>query len=123
MVCTSSRIGIVEMTWLAGSVWLTPSCMYVTAVARPPSTVMPVSRADISSLPPAACTLSAQTSHIMPGPYLGYWNSSMRVVMSVWLRFGRMALITALRRSRFLIRCAAQSAGMSETGTPQTFSV
>ena len=60
---------------------------------------MPVSRADISSLPPAACTFSAQTSHIMPGPYLGYWNSSMRVVISVWLRFGRMAFITALRRS------------------------
>ena len=84
---------------------------------------MPVSRADISRVPPAACTSPAQTSHIMPGPYLGYWNSSMRVVMSVWLRLGRMALITALRRSRFLIRWAAQSAGMSATGTPHTFSV
>ena len=59
----------------------------------------------------------------MPGPYLGYWNSSMSVVMSVWPRLGRMALITALRRSRFLTRWAAQSAGMSDTGTPQTFSV
>ena len=84
---------------------------------------MPVNRADISSVPPAACTFSAQTSHIIPGPYLGYWNSSMRVVMSVWPRLGRTALITALRRSRFLTRWAAQSAGISDTGTPQTFSV
>ncbi len=74
-------------------------------------------------VPPAARTLSAQTSHIMPGPYLGYWNSSMSVVISVWPRLGRMAFITALRRSRFFTRWAAQSAGMSETGTPHTFSV
>ena len=84
---------------------------------------MRVSRASISSVPPAACTLSAQTSHIIPGPYFGYWNSSMRVVMSVWPRLGRMALTTALRRSRFFTRWAAQSAGMSDTGTPHTFSV
>ena len=84
---------------------------------------MPVSRARISRVPPAACTFSAQTSHIIPGPYLGYWNSSMRVVISVCPRLGRMALMTALRRSRFFTRWAAQSAGMSETGTPHTFSV
>ena len=75
------------------------------------------------SVPPAACTFSAHTSHIIPGPYLGYWNSSMRVVISVWLRLGRMALMTALRRSRFLMRWAAQSAGICETSTPQTRSV
>ena len=91
--------------------------------ARPSTTLMAVSRAPSSSVPPAACTFSAQPSHIIPGPYLGYWNSSMRVVISVWLRLGRMALTTALRRSRFLTRCAAQSAGISETGTPHTFSV
>ena len=84
---------------------------------------MPASRASISTVPPAAFTFSVQTSHIMPGPYLGYWNSSISVVISVWPRLGRMALMIALRRSRFLIRWAAQSAGMSETGTPQTFSV
>ena len=44
---------------------------------------MPVNRASNSTVPPAASTFSAATSHIMPGPYLGYWNSSMRVVMSV----------------------------------------
>ena len=100
-----------------------PPWVYVTDTARPPSTWMPVSRASISRVPPAACTFSAHTSHIMPGPYLGYWNSSMRVVMSVWPCLGRMELSTALRRSRFLTRCAAQSAGISDTGTPHTFSV
>ena len=25
-------------------------------------------------------TLSVQISHIIPGPYLGYWNSSIRLV-------------------------------------------
>ena len=84
---------------------------------------MRVRRASSSTLPPAAATLSAQTSHIIPGPYLGYWNSSMSVVISVWPRLGMMALTTALPRSRFLTRWAAQSAGMSATGTPQTFSV
>ena len=84
---------------------------------------MRASRAPISRVPPAARTLSAQTSHIIPGPYLGYWNSSIRVVISVWPRLGSMALSTALRRSRFLTRWAAQSAGMSATGTPHTFSV
>ena len=84
---------------------------------------MRVSRAAISRVPPAAWTLSAQTSHIIPGPYLGYWNSSMRVVISVCPRLGRIAFSTALRRSRFFTRWAAQSAGMSATGTPHTFSV
>ena len=84
---------------------------------------MVVSRAPISTVPPAALTLSAACSHIMPGPSLGYWNSSMSVVISVWPRLGRIEFIRALRRSRFLTRCAAQSAGISETGTPHTFSV
>ena len=123
MVCTSSRMGMVETTCEAATVCSVPPWVYVTDTARPPSTVMPVSRAPISTVPPAACTFSAQTSHIMPGPYFGYWNSSMRVVMSVWPRLGRMELITALRRSRFLTRWAAQSAGISDTGTPHTFSV
>ena len=123
-MCTSSRIGMVEITCDAATVCSVPPWVYVDATtARPPSTWMAASRAPISTVPPAACTLSAQTSHIIPGPYLGYWNSSMRVVISVWLRLGRMAFMTALRRSRFLTRCAAQSAGISATGTPHTFSV
>ena len=63
---------------------------------------MPVSRARISRVPPAACTFSAATSHIMPGPYLGYWNSSMSVVISVWPRLGRMALMHRLAQVEVL---------------------
>ena len=47
----------------------------------------------------------------------------MRLVISVCLRRGNRALITALRRSRFLMRCAAQSDGICDTFTPHTFSV
>ena len=123
IVCTSSRIGMVEITWAAGTVFSLPSTTYVAETARPPSTWMPVRHASSSTVPPAACTFSEQCSHIMPGPNLGYWNSSMSVVISVWPRLGRMEFIRALRRSRFFTRWAAQSAGISETGTPQTFSV
>jgi hypothetical protein len=67
--------------------------------------------------------LSAAVSHIMPGPYFGYWNSSMREVMSFWFRFGSTALIIALDSDRLFTRCAAQSDGISLTWTPQSFSV
>ena len=77
----------------------------------------------ISTVPPPLSTRSRHRSHIIPGPNLGYWNSSMRLVICCWLRFGVRALSTALPRSRFLIRWAAQSEGISLTGTPQTFSV
>ena len=43
--------------------------------------------------------------------------------MSFWLRLGISALTIALASDRFLIRCAAQSAGILDTGMPQTFSV
>ena len=43
--------------------------------------------------------------------------------MSVCFRLGVRALMMALPRDRPFTRCAAQSAGMSFTGTPQTFSV
>ena len=62
-------------------------------------------------------------SHIIPGPYLGYSNSSMRLAISFWFRLGRRALSTALKSERFLMRWAAQSAGISSAGMPQTFSV
>ena len=113
---------MVEITCDAGTV-----CSSALVVrrrrARRPRRLIVVSGARISTVPPAARTFSAQTSHIIPGPYFGYWNSSISVVMSVWLRFGRSAFMTALHRTRFLTRCAAQSAGISVTGTPQTFSV
>ena len=77
----------------------------------------------ITTVEPWATTLSRQTSHIIPGPYLGYWNSSMSEVMSFWFRFGSSALTMALPSDRSLTRWAAQSAGISLTGTPHTFSV
>jgi len=47
----------------------------------------------------------------------------MSDVMSFWFRFGSTALTMALPSVRPFTRCAAQSAGMSETGTPHSFSV
>jgi len=76
-----------------------------------------------STEPPRSLTCSAQRSHIRPGPDLGYWNSSMRLAMSFWLRRGSSAFSTAENSERFLMRCAAQSAWISVAGTPQTFSV
>ena len=74
--------------------------------------------------PPRLATCSAQRSHIIPGPYFGYWNSSIRLVMSCLVqRRGSSALRTAPASDRFLIRCAAQSACSSVAGMPQTFSV
>ena len=72
---------------------------------------------------PAASTFSRHASHIIPGPYLGYWNSSISEVISFWFRFGSSALTMAENRERFLIRWAAQSAWMSEAGRPHSFSL
>ena len=94
-----------------------------TETARPSWWLTLVTVVSVVRVLPAAVTLSRQTSHIIPGPYLGYWNSSMREVISFWLRFGARALTIALPSERPLTRCAAQSAGMSATGTPQSFSV
>src|SRR5207302_10169749 len=52
------------------------------------------------TLEPCASTSSRQRSHIIPGPYFGYWNSSMRLVMSFWLRLGSTALSTAFDSDR-----------------------
>ena len=82
-----------------------------------------VTTVSISTFVPAASTLSVHTSHIIPGPYFGYWNSSMREVISFWLLFGRIALTAALPSERFLMRWAAQSAGSLSVGMPHTFSV
>jgi hypothetical protein len=59
----------------------------------------------------------------MPGPYFGYWNRSISVVISVEPFWGRNAAITAFMIVRFLMRCAAQSAWISVAGMPHTFSV
>jgi len=39
-------------------------------------------------LPPKAATFLAAVSHIIPGPYFGYWNSSISEVISFWFVFG-----------------------------------
>ena len=53
---------------------------------------MPTTRVFMTTLQPLASTRSRQRSHIIPGPYFGYWNSSISEVMSFWLRFGISAV-------------------------------
>ena len=65
-----------------------PAVTASTSTARPPSWRILVTRVSMTTLEPLASTLSRQTSHIIPGPYLGYWNSSMREVISFWFRLG-----------------------------------
>ena len=100
----------------------------MTATAAPSSTWTVVAEVSIRTSPPAA-TCSAQRSHIMPGPYFGYWNSSIRLVTC----FGGPAACrptrtgcgshTAFHSDMPLIRWAPQSAEISEAGTAQTFSL
>ena len=60
----------------------------MTAMALPSAWRTLVTAVSMTTLEPCATTLSRQTSHIIPGPYFGYWNSSMSEVMSFWFRFG-----------------------------------
>jgi len=57
------------------------------------------------------------------GPYFGYWNASIRVVISVWPLGWKIAFLIAENSERFLMRWAAQSAWISVPGMPQSFSV
>ncbi len=126
-------IGIDEMTSVQGYSVCTPACSATTATARSSSWRIVTALVSIRTLEPAASTLSRQTSHIIPGPYLGYWNSSISEVMSVALPFfrkdidagreSRMAFTPAFHSDMFLMRWAAQSAWMLLAGTPQTFSL
>ena len=100
-----------------------PAVRTVTSTALPPAWRIRVTGASITTLVPCASTRSRQRSHIIPGPSLGYSNSSMSEVMSFWLRRGRSAFHTALASERFLMRCAAKSAVSSVAGSPQAFSV
>jgi len=84
---------------------------------------MPTTRVCMRTVQPFASTFSVQRSHIIPGPYFGYWNSSISEVISFWFRLGSRALTTALHRDRFLMRWAAKSAGSLLTGTPHSFSL
>src|ERR1700737_4117105 len=117
-------IGIEEITaWHGYSVSVPSSDSATTATARPSAWRTLRAVVFIRTLVPAASTFSRQRSHIMPGPYFGYWNSSISDVMSFWLRLGSTALTMALNSDRFFMRWAAQSALTSVAGTPHTFSV
>ena len=77
--------------------------------------------------PPCACVRCAAASHIMPGPFRGYRNEPINVLIclerSFGSRFGSSAFQMALESDSPLIRCAAQSAEISLQLIPQTFSV
>ena len=79
------------------------------------------------TVPPISRTRRAQASQSMPGPFLGYRNDSIRVLiiadLSLRTRLGQMALRIASRRESPLIRWAAQSAEISLQLIPHTFSV
>jgi hypothetical protein len=121
---SSELMAIEEMTWPHPKVRSVPSGdLASTAVARPREWRTLVTGTCMWISEPEATTLSRQTSHIIPGPYFGYWNSSISEVISFWFRFGMRALTMALPSDSSFTRWAAQSAGIELTGTPQTFSV
>jgi hypothetical protein len=64
------------MTWLQACSVRPPSDSTTTEVARPPEWQMAVVRVSMTTFDPCASTFSRATSHIIPGPYLGYSNSS-----------------------------------------------
>src|ERR671913_108300 len=89
MARSSWDMGIEEMISVQGYSVSTPACSATTATARSPSWRTLTALVSMRTFEPDASTLSRQTSHIIPGPYLGYWNSSMSEVMSVALPFFR----------------------------------
>src|SRR5918994_65222 len=129
MALSSSENGIDETTWSAGYSVVTPSVSATTAVARPPSWRVPGTGGSLITLVPAASTRSRHRSHIIPGPYLGYWNRSMRLVTCLDLsarapaRRARSGSHTALHSDMPLMRCAPQSAEICDGGVAHTFSV
>ena len=111
------------MTWLAGNTAGPSGPSASTSWARPSAWRIRRTGCSSRTSDPCSVTSSWHRSHIIPGPYRGYSNSSMRLVMSFWLRRGINEFRIALKRDRFLIRWAAQSAWSSSAGIPQTFSV
>ncbi len=126
---SSSVNGIDETMWSAAYSVVTPSASATTAVARPPSWRIVVTGVSMMTLEPAASTCSRQRSHIIPGPCLGYWNSSIRLVTCLDLsrrapaKRARRGSHTALHRVMPLMRCAPQSAEICEGGVAHTFSL
>ena len=111
MALSSWVNGIEEITLVAGERSWPPASDGHGPTALVDGCDRPGSASGPSS--PGPRTISVQRSHIIPGPYFGYWNSSMRLVISFWFRLGRRALSTALNSERFLMRWAAQSAWIS----------
>ena len=101
----------------------------MTATADPSSTCTVRAVVSIRTSPPISTTWSAQCSHIIPGPYFGYSNSSIKLVTCFERsrRFPatdeRTGSQTASHRDMPLMRWAPQSAESSEAGTPHTFSL
>src|SRR3546814_20794635 len=73
--------GIDEITWSTGTVLVAPEAsVLVTETALPSRWAIEVTFERSTTLEPWASTSSWQRSHIIPGPYLGYWNCSIRLV-------------------------------------------
>ncbi len=121
--------GIDEMTWDTSTRSSAPPEATVTATAAPSSTCTAVAAVSMRTDAPEASICSVHRSHIIPGPYLGYWNSSIRLVTCLdrSRRFPaseeRTGSHTAFHSDIPLIRWAPQSADSSEAGTPHTFSL
>src|SRR3569832_2288294 len=104
----------------------TPPLDATTDVALPSACLMRTTGVSMTTLVPAASTLSRHTSHIIPGPYFGYWNSSISEVICFFLPrlpLGLSAVTNALQTVRSLMRCAAKSAEISDAGRPHSFSL
>ena len=71
MARTSAPSGMEEITSVHGWRSSTPLCAAVTAIARPSACSTFVTAASNSIVVPASVTISAQRSHIIPGPYFG----------------------------------------------------
>ena len=86
-------------------------------------------RSPSAPCPPWPSTCSAHRSHIIPGPYFGYWNSSMRLVTCFDLsrrlprNEDRIGSHTAVHSDMPLMRWAPQSAEISEAETAHSFSL
>ena len=89
MASTSNGIGIDDTTWEHPTRAGPSGVEATTSRARPPSWRMLRTSWEKRTSLPWPTTSSWQRSHIMPGPWRGYSNSSMRLVTSVWLRAGR----------------------------------
>ena len=121
--------GIDEITWDAVRRSSPTPRRTVTASARPSRTWIRTAAVSSRTSPPRSSTMAAHRSHIIPGPYFGYWNSSMRLVTCLDrsrrrpATRERMGSHTASHRDIPLMRWAPQSAESADAGTPHTFSL